>query len=347
MLRKFEGCLLGALAGDCLGQRFEAIDMPISKSSVRVSKFFKAIKEGNVDPGSLSYTDDTAMTKVLAHSLLVNRNVDADYLARKFSEEYRRDPDRGYGAHVCEVFHQVSKPTTDDVLRPAREQFNGTGSYGNGAAMRVSPVALFYHGKADEMMEAATDQSLPTHTHRNGYNGAVVQSAAVRQALLAGDECGTAEIPKLDTFLFLQNVKQLFTSFEKQGQHPSQELTYVAALDRVETLLKQSPPPSIAEVVEALGNNVTAPKSVPAAIYSFLRAQEPIEGISTENIFERTVHYAISLGGDTDTIGSMAGAICGAFVGRQNVPDYLIKVCEDNENMQKLAQQLFDAANEK
>lgn len=334
------------MAGDCLGEKFEAIDGPKTSPS-RVAKFFKAVKEGNVAPGALSYTDDTAMTKVLARSLIEYKEVDSAILARKFANEYRDDPNRGYGGHVCEVFDKVSRTSDqvsndDDFLRPAREQFNGSGSYGNGAAMRVAPIALFYYANADETMEAAIEQSLPTHTHPNGYHGAAVQAAAVRQALLAGDHEDKPETPKLDTFLFLQDLKKLITPFETQ-QESNQTPTYIGAFHKIETLLRQSPPPTIVEVVETLGHNVTAPKSVPAAIYSFLRAQEPIEGIPTENVFERTVHYAISLGGDTDTIGSMAGAICGAFVGRQNIPDHLLEVCEDRENVQKLAQQLFEA----
>jgi len=41
----------------------------------------------------------------------------------------------------------------DDVYQPAAEQFNGRGSYGNGSAMRVAPVALFAFEKKDTVIK--------------------------------------------------------------------------------------------------------------------------------------------------------------------------------------------------
>jgi len=55
-----------------------------------------------------------------------------------------------------------------------------------------------------------------------------------------------------------------------------------------------------------LGNGTEALRSVPAALYCFLRQTRS---------YKDTVIYAISLGGDTDTIAAMAGAISGAYIG--------------------------------
>lgn len=57
----------------------------------------------------------------------------------------------------------------------------------------------------------------------------------------------------------------------------------------------------------------------------------------TENKFRRTIQYAISLGGDTDTIASMAGAIAGAYHGEDEINKSLISYCEGAEEMVKLA----------
>jgi hypothetical protein len=54
-----------------------------------------------------------------------------------------------------------------DPLKPAAEQFGGQGSCGNGAAMRVHPVALFCHGLSEErLMEVAKRSSIVTHSHK-------------------------------------------------------------------------------------------------------------------------------------------------------------------------------------
>lgn len=63
-------------------------------------------------------------------------------------------------------------------------------------------------------------------------------------------------------------------------------------------------------LIEELGNDEAAFNSVPTAIYSFLRFHS----------FYESVIYAISLGGDTDTIGAMTGAISGAYYGEEAIP---------------------------
>ena len=60
----------------------------------------------------------------------------------RFTEEFFANPQRGYGASVFVVFNKLQNSGYTDVFTPAREQFNGAGSYGNGAAMRTSPAAL-------------------------------------------------------------------------------------------------------------------------------------------------------------------------------------------------------------
>ena len=59
-------------------------------------------------------------------------------------------------------------------------------------------------------------------------------------------------------------------------------------------------------MVSSLGNGIEAFRAVPAAIYAFL--SHPLS-------FSEAVRYAISLGGDTDTIASMTGALSGAYLG--------------------------------
>lgn len=61
-------------------------------------------------------------------------------------------------------------------------------------------------------------------------------------------------------------------------------------------------------------------------------------------MFRRCIEYAITLGGDTDTIASMCGAIAGAYFGDSVIAENLVKHCESHEEMQKLAQDLYEAS---
>ena len=62
----------------------------------------------------------------------------------------------------------------------------------------------------------------------------------------------------------------------------------------------------------------------------------------TKNAFERTIVYAISLGGDTDTIATMAGAIAGATYGIDKIPACWQKSCEGVTDALRHADQLYD-----
>ena len=52
--------------------------------------------------------------------------------------------------------------------------------------------------------------------------------------------------------------------------------------------------------------------------------------------------FQISLGGDTDTIGSMTGAIAGAFYGEEKINDNLLRHCEASEEFRILGDRLFE-----
>ena len=157
---KFRGCLLGALFGDALGARFEGkyFNEPVpsdefdqfSKENLSKVKGKKQEKEYH-----FTFTDDSAMTMALCRSLISEKAFNINSLAEEFANTYSLEPCRGYGGAVCTVFDKLKKETLEDVTLPAREQFGGSGSYGNGAAMRVSPLALFYYNDLCELKKVS------------------------------------------------------------------------------------------------------------------------------------------------------------------------------------------------
>jgi len=88
-------------------------------------------------------------------------------------------------------------------------------------------------------------------------------------------------------------------------------------------------------VVNQLGHGIEAFNSVPTAIFAFLANQRD---------FVSTVLYAISLGGDTDTIASMAGAVCGACLGAEALPREWLENLENRDYIAGLADRLWLAS---
>ncbi|XP_066995211.2 ADP-ribosylhydrolase ARH3 [Anabrus simplex] len=336
---KFRGGLLGSLIGDCLGAPYEG-DVNISK--VVLQQYFNKLG-GSYTANKVPYkpyTDDTAMTKCVASSLIAKGGLDPQDLAKRFVVEYFNDPRRGYGHNVKDVFSKLRAQKFEDPFGPAREQFDGAGSLGNGAAMRIAPLALFYHQNYEELVEKAKLSAQITHTHKLGVDGTVLQAAAVYQSLQANPK------QNLDVKEFSKGLLQKMAAIEKdeEGLGLDDPHPYQTQLKIIQDLLAKEDGATDRDVQKLLGNSVAAQFSVPTAIFCFLRAQESIPDIETENPFQRTIQYAISLGGDTDTIASVAGAIAGAFYGSSVINDSFIKHCESSEEIIKLADELYDAS---
>lgn len=128
----------------------------------------------------------------------------------------------------------------------------------------------------------------------------------------------------------------------------SAELTYCDKLRTILEFLARSHPPTRIEVIERLGNGFKAIDSVPAAVYSFLFATKydmlPEMSTPIKSPILRCIFHACSLGGETDTLASMAGAIAGAYWGQSQIPSEILRVCEGSKEVLKLADELFNVA---
>jgi len=256
----------------------------------------------------LTYTDDTHMMIGVAESLIKNRGFDGEDMAHTFARNYELEPYRGYGPGPPRIFRMISAGVAWDEA--AQRLYHG-GSYGNGSAMRVAPVGVLYHDNPATLREVAYLSSQITHAHQLGKEGAALQAYAV--ALATNLEPSSA----LDRGDFLA----------KLINYVSEEV-YREKLIRVEALLHHS---NKAEVIIELGNGIEAFNSVPTAIYSFLAHPDS---------FAQAVLQAISLGGDTDTIGAMTGAISGAYLGVDAIPSRWRDRLENRRYIEELAERL-------
>ncbi|VEN63753.1 unnamed protein product [Callosobruchus maculatus] len=341
---KFRGCLLGSVIGDCTGAPYEG-DTITSGDKIVIQRYFDKLEDAEFKAPYKQYTDDTAMTKSIVKFLTDKPEPDYKFLARLFVNEYVKEPKRGYGAAIGEVFKKLKATRFEDVFKPATEQFHGKGSYGNGGAMRVAPIALYFHDNYDAMLEVATKATKLTHTNTFAIHGALLQCIAVQQALLADPK------KKLDPEEFVALLHEKMKKIENANIDREMDISpedraYQDKLKIVEDFIGKNYEDLDEEVIFQLGNGISAYESVPTAIHCFLRAQNDIARIETDNQFRRTIQYAISLGGDTDTIASMAGAICGAYLGEEGINPELLRHCEFTKEMSEMADNLLSARGE-
>ena len=184
LLDRIRGCMVGAVLGDCLGSPVECTYwFGIKTRSVK--KHFDAYKDEGSKLGRtgplMKYTDDTAMARQVALSVIEKKELDVKDLAKRFVNEYQSEPWRGYGASVGQVFDKLEKTnfaSEQEVFLPASEQFDGAGSYGNGAAMRAHPIGLFGNN-IEEVEIMAEKQAKLTHAHDGGIMGSILQATGI------------------------------------------------------------------------------------------------------------------------------------------------------------------------
>ncbi len=253
----------------------------------------------------LTYTDDTAMTIALAEALVEDVTIDPQRLGDRFAAHYRREPWRGYGPGPPWIFDEV-KYRGIPYGEAAGKLYGGAGSYGNGAAMRAAPVALAFHGRPDLYSQACA-AAVPTHTHPIGQDGAAVQATAVALAL-------EAETPL--------PVAQFAERLTATARTPEMSKKMAA----VEALLASG-----AEAYEAahrIGRSIAVHESMPFAVHAFLRHAQS---------FEDCILCAALNGGDRDTLGAMAGAISGAYLGMAALPVQWLDKLENRDMIETLA----------
>jgi poly(ADP-ribose) glycohydrolase ARH3 len=297
---KYLGGMVGSALGDAIGEL--AFRYP---SKDRLCIQLDQLKE-------FRYTDDSAMSIGLAESILKKGFLDQQDLGETFRTNFQREPWRGYASGPPTIFSMVERLGIT-YAEAARSLFGGSGSFGNGAAMRIVPVGLFFHNSPDLYKEACISASV-THAHPVGKDGAAVQARAISLAV----KLDPREAFPLNTF-----IDELI-DFASTPEIEEKILL-------VQRLIDAHAPPSSA--AEQLGRTVAVYESMPFALYSFLCHLKS---------FEDCLYCAILHGGDRDTLGAMVGAVSGAYLGIESIPQSWRQRLENRSSIEDLALRLSE-----
>ncbi|GMR05085.1 MAG: ADP-ribosylglycohydrolase family protein [Thermodesulfobacteriota bacterium] len=249
--------MIGAIAGDIIGSIYEVT--PVKSTDFPLFSKFS------------TFTDDTVLTVAVASAILEK----ADYkdALKEFAIKY---PDRGYGMYFYEW--AVSKESAP---------YN---SFGNGSAMRVTPVG-FAFSSIEEVLDEAKKSAEVTHNHPEGIKGAQATALAVFLARTG------------------KTKEEIKGEIEKRFHYDLSRTLDGIRPDYV--------------------FNATCEGTVPEAMISFLESTD----------YEDAVRKAVSLGGDSDTLASIAGAIAEAFY--KKVPEEIIR-----ETRQRLSEEFLTIIDE-
>lgn len=238
--------MIGAILGDIVGSIYEF-------DNIKTKEFELFDRE-------CMFTDDSVMTVAIAEALMQYDCINKDNI-----EEFKQDlittmhrigekyPDCGYGGHFLMW-----------IIRNKREAYN---SFGNGSAMRVSPVGWYAKSLSEaEFIAKATAEI--SHNHPEGIKGAVATAGAVFLAR---------------TGATMDEIRQ-----------------YISGYYTIDF--------TIDEIRPTYDYDITCQGTVPQAMQAFFESTS----------FEDAIRNVISIGGDSDTLAAVTGAVAEAYYG---IPD--------------------------
>jgi ADP-ribosylglycohydrolase len=254
--------LVGTAVGDALGEGLALRDNAINR---------------RLSAAPWRWTDDTEMACSVFSVLRAGGRVDPDALAASFVAHY--DVDRGYGAGIDVMMRDVVRGA--NLRELATRTFDGTGSWGNGAAMRVAPLGAWFAGDPARAAAEGAVSAAVTHTHPEGIAGAV--AVAVAAAVPAGHQ-------------FTEVLRHTPPGEVRDGVEKA------AALDCA---------PQDAAAALGTGGRVSAPDTVPLALW--VAARHPRD-------YAEAVWEIAALAEDVDTMCAIVGGVVAARVGLDGIP---------------------------
>ena len=295
--------LTGLAVGDALGMPFEGMSI-VDKPLREWNGWFEYGERLNLQAGQ--WTDDTQMATALAESLLAEKTYSPADAARRYLAWHTSGDCRGQGGSTGKALRKLKGGYT-------WMQSATPGSEGNGTAMRIAPLGLFFHGNVDAAARMAAVDARITHGSEEAAVGAMAISVAV--AMLAQRSAVKDNL--------LYKVTE-WTGPTKTQVH-GRICNALVALNR-----DISSKDKVIKILIDLGTGGHIVQTVPAALFAFA---------ATTN-FRDAVEVAVRAGGDTDTTAAITGALAGTFYGIKEVAYYLEKL-EGAEHLRALERCLY------
>lgn len=301
-LDSLEGLSVGDAFGECFFVSLEMImDLmesdefdgpPFDFQDSFIRQVFVDIRRIPPKPTPWKWTDDTALALEIYKNLADFEKISPQALARQFAARYRKEPGRGYGGAMHSLLPEL---TFKDWREAAPALFNGTGSYGNGGAMRVAPVGAYFADDLEAVVENAAFSAKVTHSHPEGVAGAVAVALAAAFAARARE---TGEFPTPTAYL-----NSILTFMPESVVRERTEIVR----DMGEDVIGET----VAEMVGS-GENIAAEDTVPFCLWC---AAQHLQH------YDEAIWLTLTGLGDRDTTCAIVGGIVGAATGVAGIPE--------------------------
>ena len=311
MTSKYQGCLLGLAIGDALGApveflRLQEIKKRYGKDGITDFHEWKGFKPG-------SYTDDTQMSLatavgcIRAYQRWSERGIchSASVVHHRYLDwlESQSDPNqRRSPGNTCLSALQSGKMGTIE------EKIND--SKGCGGVMRTAPVGLTF--PSDRAFQEGAEYAAITHGHPSGYLTAGFLSALISYII--------------EGKTLAQAIDLCIGQLIKYDGHSE-------TLEKIELAQKLSiSQKSIEESIQTIGEGWVGEEALAISVYCSLKFSDN---------WRRGTLAAVNHSGDSDSTGSITGAILGTLLGVESIPGKWVRDVEDSDRIKKIADDMF------
>lgn len=284
-INKIKGTFLGLAIGDAMGVPVEFISrLHLEQNSVTgfESKYFNADNLG-------IWSDDSSLTFCLAESIIEGFSI--DLLGKKFKawhyENYWAPKDVAFeiGISTHNAIERLEKGISASESGESGEYSNG-----NGSLMRVSPLAYYlFEESIETRFQTIKEVSSITHAHIRSVISCFFYVEFLQNLIKTAD--------KFEAF---ENTQNTVRDYINSTSCNNDEKTLFLRLfyDKIHEIDK-----------EEIFSSAYVIHTLEASIWCFLNS----------NSYEEAVLKAVNLGHDTDTTGSVTGALAGTFYGLENI----------------------------
>lgn len=297
---RYLGCLIGVAAGDALGFPVERMTLEqihqVYNGDIQYYDYNFMVY--NQDKKVAVISDDTQMTLLNAFGgkpsiskliwyNLINNIDESDYMKRHDYYEERQKP------LYSQTFMQQKRGPGKSILMSLKENMP-VDSKGCGAVMRMSPYA-FAGQFIQEIIHNTKKEAQSIHFHYLGWKPAVILNSILFR--ITEEKLSLREICEL-------SVDEIDIKENKEASYLKELLS--RAIEYSKTMEDDK------MAIKILGEGFTGDEALAIAIYCALKYQ---------NDFSEALRVAVNHKGDSDSTGSITGAILGTLIGYSAIPD--------------------------
>ncbi|WP_457639898.1 ADP-ribosylglycohydrolase family protein [Persephonella sp.] len=289
MKNRFRGTLLGAAIGDSMGMCVEEI--PMDEVILHYGDKITDLCEPHpASPANFLRKGETSsefeIVKMVAQSLAEKKRLDIRDIIERYIRWYEQEELHSY----VDPYFLVAV----EAIKEGREIERG-GSSVEGILPAI-PVGMYHYTNPILAVEGTKAVVMLTHRNEIALDAASALAVAVGESLQAR--------------FYLQDEYGYFIELLKTFVSKDETKFY---LERVKTLLDRNA--TYEEAIDEIGNGSYALEAFSQALFIFLKTPE-----DPENVIINAVNAYGNYGGDTDSIGLIAGALAGAYNGEEKLP---------------------------